>query len=62
MRVTLTLIICIIVIILNIFIFKRLNKDVPDDPKDAEKDTEIITLLWAGIVLCWMFLIILALI
>jgi heme/copper-type cytochrome/quinol oxidase subunit 2 len=62
MKVILALIICIIVTILNIFIFKRLNKDVPDDPKDAEKDTEIIALLWAGIVLCWIFLMVLSLI
>ncbi len=55
MRVILALIICVIITILNVFISKKLDKETSDDE-------EAITLILAGIVLNWMFLIILTLI
>lgn len=55
MKVVLALIICIIITILNVSISKKLDKETSDNE-------EAITLILAGIVLNWMFLIILALI
>ena len=55
MRVILALIICIIIVILNVSISKKLDKETSDDK-------EAIILILAGIVLNWMFLIILTLI
>lgn len=57
MRVIFAIIIIFIIIILNVLLFKRLNNDIPDNQKDAEKDMEVISLLYAGIVLSWIFLL-----
>lgn len=55
MRVILALIICIIIVILNVSISKKLDKEISDDEG-------AITLILAGIVLCWIFLMVLSLI
>ena len=57
MRVIFAIIIIFIIIVLNVLLFKRLNNDIPENQKDAEKDMETISLLYAGTVLSWIFLL-----
>ena len=57
MRAIFAIIIIFIIIVLNVLLFKRLNNDIPENQKDAEKDMEAISLLYTGTILSWIFLL-----